>query len=154
MIFPEGTTTDGKALIRFEYFFPFFEFSFFPITSNLIVLPKGWCIHPRETSPAGMMIFLLNLFLLFLKVGISYEGASHVIWTEGSSSLPWVGRYIPEEDVDYNDGEPGDRLHPGHPAHPHHRHLPPSDAALSKGQVVKPSFFIILLFFGSPSDCN
>ena len=81
-------------------------------------------------------------------MGISYEGASHVIWTEGSSSLLWVGRYIPEEDDDYNDdGEPGDCLHSGHPAHPHHRHLPPSDAALSKSQVVMPSFFIILLFW-------
>ena len=103
MIFPEGTTTDGTALIRFEYFFPFFKFSSFSIFFKSTVLPQSWCLHPWETSPAGMMIFLLNLFLLFLKVGISYEGASHVIWTEGSSSLLWVGRYIPEEDVDYND---------------------------------------------------
>ena len=149
MIFPEGTTTDGTALIRFEYFFPFFEFSICSILFKSNVLPKGWCLHPWETGPAGMIIFLLPFgpFQLFLKVGISYEGASHVIWTEGSSSLLWVGRYIPEEDVDYNDGEPGDCLHPGHPAHPHHRHLPPSDAALSKGQVVKSSFDIILLFW-------
>ena len=91
MIFPEGTTTDGTALIRFEYFFPFFEFLTFSIFFKSTVLSKGWCLHTRETSPAGMLVILLDLFQLFLKVGISYEGANHVIWTEGSSSLLWVG---------------------------------------------------------------
>ena len=62
MIFPEGTTTDGTALIRFEYFFPFFEFSTFSIFFNSNILPKGWCLHPRETSPAGIWSFFWTSF--------------------------------------------------------------------------------------------
>ena len=136
--------------------FPSSSFQPFPSSLNQPFFHRAGAFIPgRPVQPVWWSSFcLLDLFQLFLKVGISYEGASHVIWTEGSSSLLWVGRYIPEEDVDYNDGEPGDCLHPGHPAHPHHRHLPPSDAALSKDQVVKSSFDIILLFFGSPPDCN
>ena len=58
LIFPEGTTTDGTALIRFQYFFiHFHQFSttifHFNIHSLAAVDPQGWSFHPREASPAG-----------------------------------------------------------------------------------------------------
>ena len=76
--------------------FPSSSFQPFPSFLNQLFSQRAGAFIPgRPVQPVWWSSFcLLNLFQLFLKVGISYEGASHVIWTEGSSSLLWVRWYI------------------------------------------------------------